>query len=1089
MLLTAFCKTRCPGLIAYIKTGRMKYVFSLFPLALFVFFCTNTSAQGITLSVKDASLESVIQQIQHQTDYRFIYTDGLLQESKKVSLSVQAAMIQPVLELVFKDQPFSYSIEDKIIMVRKKERKTDQLASTEGIDVAGKVVNEQGEGLANVSILLKGKQKAVMTDQNGRFELKNIEPGAILLVSSIGYESREIPIAGKTPLQIQLRISVSTLDETVIKGYYNTTKRLNTGSVSRIPGPEISDQIVNNPLLGMQGKAAGVFIASTGGLPGSNITVRIRGQNSIAAGNDPLYIVDGVPFSSTPLNRFDNLNAGNGKISPFSSINPSDIESVEILKDADATALYGSRGANGVVLITTKKGKAGKTSADASVYTGISRLSHSLTYLNTGQYLDLRKEAFRNDNAATTVSNAPDLFLWKPQDYTNWQKFLTGGTAHTTEAQLTLSGGSQHTRFSLGANYHRETSVYPENAGYQRAGAHFNLQHSSLDNRLNIETSFQYSNDHNDLFVTNGSSQNSLPPNFPLYKADGSLNWTGGINPLAVFRQTSKSLGNNLIGNAVARLQLWSHLQVKAIAGYTNSLLDQLLTYPLASQNPSSNPFNYTMFGHNQVNSFIVEPQLLYDHSIVHGSLKMIAGFTWQETERSGSAIQAINYSNELLMESLSSAGGIGTKSAYSSNYKYASLYALLNYNYKDKYLLNGSFRRDGSSRFGPGQKFGNFGAAGAGWMFYKESFLSFLSSLLSYGKLRGSYGITGNDQITDYQYLATYTAQGNYQNTTTLRPSRIANPLYSWETNRKTEIALELGFFKDRLLLTTNWYRNSSSNQLVNFPLATQTGFSSYQANLPAIVINKGWEIELQSDNFNMANFKWTTTFNISFQKNTLSSYPGLASSSYANTLVIGKDLSVVKGYQFTMVDPQTGIAQYADLNKDGVISNPADYAILGKTSPDFFGGLNNTLRYKRISLDVFLRFVKQKGNNYPIYGGGLFNMVSDILERWQKPGDLTNVPRLSATPGSKAYTANLNLLQSDAVFKDASFIRLQSVQVSWQFPETLLKKMKMANAHVFLKGQNLWMLTKYKGLDPETQNSGFPFLSSYAAGVNLSF
>jgi TonB-linked SusC/RagA family outer membrane protein len=517
----------------------------------------------------------------------------------------------------------------------------------------------------------------------------------------------------------------------------------------------------------------------------------------------------------------------------------------------------------------------------------------------------------------------------------------------------------------------------------------------------------------------------------------------------------------------------------------------QTTVTPKDAQAPSAYAENSAYFGDMSVESSIIEPQINYVKEVSKGDLTLLLGGTWQNTVNQSSYIKGTNYSNEKLMGTLSGAGSIGSPINHYSDYKYLSVFTRINYNWENKYIINGSFRRDGSSRFGPGNRYGNFGAIGAAWLFSKESFIKNHLAFISYAKLRSSYGITGNDQIADYQYLATYTTgRVPYGDVTTLQPARAANPDYGWETNKKLEAAIELGFLKDKILLTTAWYYNRSSNELVSYPLPTLTGFPSYQANFPALVGNTGWEFEFKSSNINSGHFNWHTSFNITFSKNKLVSFPGIESSSYAYLYQVGKSLSAKKGYRYIGVNSKTGIAQFKDINHDGMINN-ADRVVIGKTAPDFYGGLNNAFSYKGIDLSFFFQFAKLK-NSTPFEAmTGINSHLNIVLNRWQNPGDITGIQKATSTPGSPASATSFNILFSSADFSDASYIRFKDISLAYRLNPHWLKSIKAESCRIYLEAENLvtWAANSHYRLDPETAAGSVPPLRTYVLGLQVAF
>lgn len=990
------------------------------------------------------------------------------------------------------------------------------------VNVHGKVSTRAGEPLkgATVSVISGNRQTISETDNNGNFILSGINYNSILQITHIGYEPRQMNVEGRSEITVILKQKAGELDEVIVQAYGTTTRRLSTGNITKITSKEIEDQPVSNPLAALEGRVPGVTINQTSGVPGSSFNVEIRGRTSLdqaLSKNDPLFVIDGVFFEpgnqpSNQLRSAANDNFGQGGLSPLNSINPSDIESIEILKDADATAIYGSRGANGVILITTKKGKAGVTKITANAYSGVSTPTRTMNMLNTQQYVQMRKEGFKNDGV-TPSSNpfdpgyAPDIMVWDTTRYTDFKKLLIGNTAHTTDAQLSLSGGNQLTQFLIGGGFHRETNVFSKNGNDTRASAHFNINHNSENKKLNIVFSGGYSNDKNQLISTDLTQYINMIPNLQLYNADGSLSWeqdgvsyatvNNFINPLSVLLKTNTSVTENLYSNLQLGYKILPSLLFKVSMGYNTFKTNEVAIVPKAA----IDPYTYawitpsSSFANSSNDSWIIEPQLNYTKTISHGKLDILFGGTLQEKKYSGNVIQASKFSNDLLLNNPAAAGLVIAQGSQSL-YHYEAVFGRINYDWKDKYLLNVTFRRDGSSRFGPDKQFANFGAIGAGWIFTEEPFIKDKLSFLSFGKLRASYGITGNDQIGDYNFMNLWSnSSSTYQGIATLNPDKLYNPDFGWETNKKLEGAVEIGLLKDKIFLSISYYRNRSNNQLINYPLPNQAGAQSVVMNLPALVQNSGLELVLTTKNITREKFSWTTSINATIPRNKLISFPGLSLTSYKNTFVEGQPLSVIKRYKYTGVDPESGVYTFDDTNGDGTITTD-DYQVLGNLNPKFYGGLVNTVSYHNIQFEFMFEFKKQLGKNYlyQLYNsppGFIINQPQIVLNRWQKPGDAAAVQQFIATySGSSAELAANTLASSDGVYGDASYIRLKNVSLSYNLPVNLLNKLKMSGIKVYINAQNLLTITNYVGLDPETQNMYvLPPLKTIVAGIQLTF
>jgi len=1074
-------------------------------------FSVPLLGQSLSFSFRAVPLEEAFREIEKKTDYRFVYAREALATAQPVSFDVKTDRIEVLLQKLFENESLSYSLNKNYISV---QQRADRPQPAMLPPLEGRVVNESGAPIAGASVELKKESAMTVTDADGRFRFEHANPGGTLRVSSVGYAAKEIAIGGRKTIDITLAVFVQSLDETVVIAYGTTTNRLNTGNVTRVTAEEISKQPVSNPLAALQGRVPGMIVTQSSGVAGSAFQVMIRGRNALdlsLAKSDPLFVIDGVPFE--PGNGVTNqlVSAANkpnntsvGGLSPLNTLNPNDIESIEVLKDADATAIYGSRGANGVILITTKKGKRGAATLHAQVRTGWSRVSRTMDMLDTKQYLAMRREAFLNDGQTPANSTAPDLLLWDTTRYTDMKKLLIGHTARQVNAQLSLSGGSETTQFLLSGSFHRESSVFATTLADQVVSFHSSMQHRSADKKFGATFSAYYGNDRNRTIQNDLTRYINLPPHLKLFDSLGKLAWSEGgvnfssvnsiINPLSLLEKQYRSLNENMSGNLGLSYAITEGLQVKASFGYNRFATDEVVLHPKISIPPTSTGQPFSNFAFATSKSWIIEPQLEWKRTVGAGQLTVLAGTSFQEQQSRSTFITANNYNSDLLLGALAAAGNL-TASNAAAHYRYHAVFGRLHYNWKDRYILHFSGRRDGSSRFGPENRFANFGAAGFAWIFTSEPFMNKTRSVLSFGKLRGSYGTTGSDQIGDYSYLDLWSPSTPYAGVTAYQPGSLHNPDYQWSINKKLEIGLELGFFSDRILLSGSFYRNRCGNQLLNYQLPSQAGFGTIVRNLPALVENKGFEFVLSTRNIESGMFGWTSAFNISFPKNRLLSFPGLAASSYAEQFQEGQPLSLFRGYQYLGVDPATGVYTFEDINKDGVINASGDRIFLGHTDPDFFGGFQNAFRLGQWRLDAFFEFRKQKGLNYLAklattnFPGTVTNQPVAVLDRWQLPGDITHIEKFSRVAGGPAGLAARNLGQSDAVYSDASFIRLKNISVSYTLPEAWMQKLRIRRSTLFAQAQNVFVLTDYKGSDPEIQDIYvLPPLQTLVIGIQLS-
>lgn len=958
-------------------------------------------------------------------------------------------------------------------------------------------VNDSNGALPGVTISVKGASNSTISDNAGKYSI-TARSEDTLVFSFIGFKTIERVVGNQTSITITMVDDATTLKEvTVNAGYYTVKDKERTGSISKISSKDIEKQPVSNVLAAMQGRMAGVDIIQDGGTAGGGFQIKIRGLNSLRAdGNSPLYIIDGVPYSSETIGYSQTTTGMATPTSPLNSINPSDVESIEVLKDADATAIYGSRGSNGVVLITTKKGKAGKTKFSINTSTGVGRVTQFLDLMNTGQYLAMRRQAYSNDGIATYPANAYDINgTWDQTRYTDWQKELIGGTAEITDLQASVSGGSAQTQYLLSGSKRKETTVIPGDFNYNRTAVHFNMNHRSDDSKFRIAFSGSYVMQDNKQPATDLTKlSRTMAPNAPaLYDANGNLNWENNTfqNPIASLNSFSTVDSKDLIANTVLSYTILPNLEAKANMGYTNVKDHEQRLIPSTISNPaqnitSANSQMYDSFTERQ--SVLFEPQLNWKKKFSNSALDILIGGTAQQQTTERLYAQAGGFASNALITNLASASIKLILGSDITEYKYQAFFGRINYNYKEKYILNATGRRDGSSRFGPGKQFATFGAVGAAWVFTNESFLK-NSKILSFGKLRMSYGTTGNDQIGDYQFMNTYSLTAlNYQGIVGLEPTRLYNPDFGWESSTKIEAAIETGFLNDRIFLTAAWYKNKSSNQLVGIPLPGTTGFTSLNANLDATVENKGIEVSLRTLNFSGAAFKWTTNFNISAARNKLVEFPGLAGSTLANTYVVGEPTSIIKVYEFTGVNPQTGLYEVADLNGDGIFNTAGDRQKTIDLTPKYFGGFQNQFQYKNWQLDFLFQFVKQLASNYTpnVSAGYNVNQSTEMLNAWQQAGDVAPYQMYTTGANSAAATAFSRYASSDAMIVDGSYIRLKNIALTYALPLGL----KEVNCKLTLQGQNVLTFTHYKGGDPEFKYANYlPPLRVFTAGVQLNF
>jgi TonB-dependent starch-binding outer membrane protein SusC len=1128
LLAMTLCEAQSHRTVKNIILAMNLTAFLLLVTALHV--SANTFSQKISIKGENLSLPSIFKSIRKQTGYQFVYTSGVMEKSKPVTVNLDNVELTDALNFCLKDQQLVFEIKNNIIVINTGANigvgslLNNHRISVPAPPVTGIIHSAAGQPVAGANIIVKGTKRGTTTNADGSFSIE-ANNGEMLIISSIGFAEKQVIVANNTIGIISLAVSESKLDEIQVIAYGTTTKRLNTGNVSTVKAADIEKSPVSNPLLALSGRVPGVFINQNSGIPGGGIEINVQGLNSISHGNHPFYVIDGVPYTSQLLATLQGVlgesgtgsalgNDQPGSGNPLSYINPNNIESIEILKDADATAIYGSRAANGAVLITTKKGKSGKTGFDIMAQSGTGQVGRKIKFLNTQQYLQMRKEAYINENqpipTSTDPYTAPDLNIFDQNRYTDWQKELIGGTARYTDIQASVLGGSNLTTFRLNGTYHKETTVFPGDFNDVKGSVSVNINHSSSNNKFKLQFITNLLNDNNELPPVDVTRGITSAPNAPaLYTSDGKINWNPVLfgtdsaatwtNPIANFANTYNVKSTNLISSANLSYAIFKGLVLKTNLGYTNIDTRELYTNSIRSGRLEYQKYaqNLARYSNGQIRSWIIEPQLSYNFDLAKGHADFLLGSSFQQTDKNLMIVEGNGFVTEESMKDYSSATTLTSIPSIISRYRYNALFGRLNYNWTNKYVINFTIRRDGSSRFGTANRFNNFGAVGAGWIFTNEKFISEKLSGISFGKLRVSYGTTGNDQIGDYGYLNQYTpiygylTPNPYQGITGAEPARLPNPYLQWELTKKMQIGLDLGFFKDRLLLNLNYYDNRSSNQLLDYNLSSQAGFTEVTRNFPATVQNKGLEVAVTSTNIKTREFIWSSNFNLTVAKNKLLSFPNLAQSTYANSLVIGQPTNILRLFNFAGVNPQTGLSEF--YTADGKITtspdNIVDKTVFFSSTPTFYGGIQNTFSYKGFDIDFLFQFAKQRRQNYKLgstfsLGGFVWNEPVGVLKRWQKPGDITDIQKSSIS--QYLFTVG----SSNLLYSDASYARLKNMSVSWNVPAKWIQSAKMERCRLFAQGQNLFTITNYAGLDPENATFlNLPPLRTITFGLQVTF
>ncbi|CAL1518518.1 TonB-dependent receptor [Chitinophaga sp. MM2321] len=1002
--------------------------------------------------------------------------------------------------------------------------------STDLITVKGQVT-ETGTNapLPGVSVQVKGTKTGTATDNAGAFTIHAPASGS-LLFSYVGYGTVEVKVNNNHTINTALEKGSSALNTVVVVGYGTQTKKDITGSVVSVGAKQLQDRAVLSFSEALTGQVAGVQVQQTSAAPGGGISLKIRGTGSITAGNSPLYVVDGVPLD----NSVNTAAAQGGDIgdqspvNPLAAINPGDIQSIDILKDAAATAIYGSRGSNGVVLITTKQGVAGKSQINFSASVGWQDIAKKVPVMTNEEYsqrqIDARNmdwvHAGGNANDPNSVRNSPAYKIAEEfknpgsLPTTNWSDLLFR-KALTQNYQLSSSGGTENLKYYISGNYQNQDGIII-NSGYKKYAFRSNID-AKVSNRVRVGLRLAPSYTSNNIAIAGGIADYgaiattvlSTPSLYPTHNADGSyataytLHFDDGTtqainynNPLAFGKGIQNTMNQfSTVGSIFAEVDVAKNLTFKtSINTDVNIFNNNRFSPSYITVNPSAG----RSYSATNV-SWINENTLTYNNTFGKHNLNVLAGVTEQKSTFNSTAVNANSFPNDLVPTL--NAGIVTGGSSLKSQWTLLSLLGRVNYNYDQKYLVTATFRRDGSSRFGANNKWGAFPSASLGWRIGQEEFMRPLKAV-SELKIRASYGLIGNNQIPDYAAIGLINSynyilgvgDGNVANG--LAVSNLGNPDLGWEQAKEFDLGLDLGLFENRINLTVDYYNKLTSNLLLNVPVPLMTGFETYLRNLGALR-NKGLEIGLETRNIAKQQFTWTTNINVSFNSNNVESLgPNstpiiVANRAQENSLThitqVGSTLGSYYGYIFdgifqtqSEIDksahlPGTyaGDAKFRDLNNDGVI-NDQDKTIIGNNIPKVTYGINNSLTYRNFDLGILLQGVQgadvinlMKRSNY-------YQVGAEFKDYWkspEQPGDgKTFQPGLSAN----------NRTISSWLIEDASFLRIKNVTFGYRFNKVLSGTF-VKSARVFLNVQNLWTFTRYSGYNPEVNTTeGDPWISS---------
>lgn len=1105
-----------------------------------LFFCTvlianDSNAQRktiedvkINITIKEKPVSVAFGLIESTTDFRFTYNDNKVDFNQTVTIVEKNKSVYKVLEEISKQTQMTFVQVNDNIHVKSLKSQKDQRSITilrgDDITVSGTIKDSKGDPLPGVSVIIEGTIRGTVTDLDGNYTIE-VSEGGVLLFAFIGFEKQSIAVGNSNTLNVVLQEETSSLDEVVVIGYGTVKKRDITGSVSSLGSKDFNPGMVVSVDQLIAGRAAGVQITQSSAEPGGGVTIRIRGANSITANNEPLYVIDGLPLDNSIGTPQSGIINNPTPRNPLNALSPSDIESVEVLKDASATAIYGSRGANGVILITTKKGKSGKMRVNYNGYYGTQQVANRVKMLNAQEYVALLNDLRVENNLPPEFSNDD---ITKIGSGTDWQSEIFRD-APVQNHQISFSGGDENLKYFASLNYFDQQGVV-DNSGIKRYTGRMNLEYQGSDRLtfgMNLNTSYISDN-----FAPFGVGINEnagvinsaiyQDPTMPIFDSQGNYFQSPIVNlenPVAFAREVlDVAETNRTFGNVYTQYKLTNDLSFKVSFGSDrqNSRRDNFLPQSTRRGSFSGGTADVRSI---ELSNYLIEITGNYSKTFENNQINAILGYSYQEFTGRSMRSTGQNFPSDAFQTDNLNAGNQGTFNIGSSSFQNQLLSYLgrVNYTFNDKYLITVSARADGSSRFGANNKYGFFPSMALGWRIIDETFMK-SQNIFSELKLRGSYGLTGNQEIGNYNSLILLGPRGQAQFDGSpqvgISTIQAENPDLKWEVTKQFNIGFDAGFFNGRIDATIDYFIKNTDDLLLSLPIPRTTGFASSLQNVGGMR-NNGFEFSVSSRNL-VGKFTWNTSLNLSFIRNQVLNIGELpfiiqGGAGFAQNISIIQPGYPLNSYFGFIVDgvfqlnddiagsPQPGSKPgefiYRDINGDGQI-NADDRTIIGSPFPDLTYGLNNSFGYKNFEFSFFLQgvhgveifnFNRVESEN-PI--SFRRNRLEELYTNRWTPSNPTN-ENSNGQPVSVAYGGPVN---SRAV-EDASYLRLKNVQLNYRIP---LKNSKtFSNANVYISGQNLLTFTSYSGMDPEVSSFGisnvradynaYPFTRMFMIGLNL--
>jgi TonB-linked SusC/RagA family outer membrane protein len=1048
----------------YVHPGTFRKLLLIMKLTFLITFLTVMQAFGsvysqnarLSLSVEDKPMREVFKLIEQESNFRFFYNDEFNELNKRINIDVSEEKIDDILTAILDNSEVTYRIlENNVVVITPLAEPLPQQGT-----VKGRLTDAStGEPIAGVNIVVEGTVTGTMTGADGSFTINVPGPQSVLVFSFIGMTTQKVLTGGQQVINVSLKSDLAMLEEVVVTGYGTQKKKDVTGAIAVISAKELDARPAMQFGNALEGKAAGIQVIRSSGQPQAGFSIKIRGTSSITSGSDPLYIVDGVQTYNV------------------SEINPADIESFTVLKDASSAAIYGSSGANGVVLISTKRGRNQKTQVNFSTSMMSSQAWKRLKVLNSSQFFDLANDL----GLAPVDKNYYDA-------NTNWQDEVFR-TALTQNYQMSVQGGNEKTDFYLSGSVVNQQGIVLNNS-VKRATFKVNLDHRVSD-IFKVGTSIAYDkwsdvsvseNDRNGVITRLltavpfiGIWDKTYPDQYAVNPYIPDLE-----NPVSTVYQPDQIYDHNRFhGNAWAELSILKNLKFKSLLGLEHS--NGIYT---SFQNPTQTSYGRSMDGlaaesHDDYNYWVSENTLNYNQSFGDNNISLLGGFIASRESDRGLYISSHGFGGSTAITTVTAGTVQSVPQVSIYDKSHAAFIGRLNYSYKDKYLFTSNFRADGSGQFSSENRWGYFPSFSAGWRISRESFFENVKAINDL-KIRAGWGLVGNDRANPYAWYglvnpALYITGGSIVNAYV--PGTLENTALKWEKTGQFNIGVDVSFLDSRITVNADYYQKKTSDLLLYVPIPASVGIPGNVALQNAGSLeNKGFEFQISSRNFVRGDFTWNTDFNINFNKNKVLDIVGTvihsgainpAGTTYNLSIVKeGQPLGLFYGYISDGVDPATGMIKYRDLDKSGDISD-ADKTIIGNANPDFTYGLTNSFAYKNFTLDLFLQGVQ--GNDIfdatRILSESMrlaMNQSATVLDRWKNPGDITSMPRALKDDVT-------NSEPSTRYIENGSYLRVKSLTLAYNLPKTVLQRLKIVRLQVYLTTENLLTFTKYSGFDPE--------------------